>query len=144
MPDRANDFSYSLKNDISLDNFEYEIYEKERARVTSINKLRRARAMDKVRAFLIVGLIVYIGIESIFIVGHNVKIHHKEAEIQKYETILANKKKENEELLTKLQEIVVDKGIREKAILELSMTIPTKKNIIYFHKNDIGYVHYDK
>lgn len=134
----------NIREDIALENFEYEIYEQKRAKVLSVKKARRARAFDKVKAVFIGVLILYIGVESVFTIGHSVAIHHKEAEIQKYETILANKKKENEELLTKISEIVVDKGIREKAILEFSMMIPSNRNIIYFHKNDIGYVHYDK
>lgn len=133
-----------LEEDISLDNFEYSIYEKKRAKVTSLKRVRRHKLFRKIKLVLISFLMVYIGISAFLTVAHTVNVKRKELEIQKYETILATKMKENEKYQTKLMEIVVDKGIREKAILDLSMTIPTENHIIYFEKKSRGYVHYDK
>lgn len=133
-----------LEEDISLDNFEYTMYEKKRVKVTSIKKLRRILAFRKIKIACIAVLFVYIGINVFLTIAHSVNVKRKEMIIQKYETVLADKIKENEKYATKIAEIVVDKGIREKAILELSMTIPTANHIIYFDNRNRGYVHYDK
>lgn len=133
-----------LEEDISLDNFEYDVYEKKRVKVTSIRKLKRLQVYRRLKLICISLLLVYIGISVFLTIAHTVNIKRKEIIIQRYETTLAEKIKENEKYETKLAEIVVDKGIREKALLELSMTIPTANHIIYFDNKNRGYVHYDK
>lgn len=138
MPERV------VKKQISLDTFSEVVYQENRKKVLSIKKLRSERRINRLMVFSICVLLIYMLSIGVLSISSNILLRTKEDSIRKYETILQNKKIENEQLVSKIEEIVVDKGIKEKAIVELSMTKPTKNHIIYFDKTNRGYVHYDK
>ena len=124
----------------NMNRFEDNIYNRPKQRAIRIKKRKRIRLIDRLlvslTAILFIILLVYIAA----ITYYGVKVYNKNNEVVKYERILEAKRKENAGKIDVIKgEIKLD-DLKMKAYMEYNMITPTEKNIIYFDKNDSGFV----